>query len=127
MPQEGDMAKPKAPADLGKSGSALWSDVVGKYDLRADELRTLEDACRLSDMIDALSAAWAEDGKPMMTAGSMGQLVIHPLIDKLADHRMKRSALLSKLKLPDESGQGESNQQRSAAQSRWAAAHGAGA
>ena len=122
------MAVKKAPDGLGSQGSALWKAVTGKYELRADELVTLEDACRLSDMIAALSDAWAEDGKPMTTKGSMGQLVIHPLIDKLADHRMKRSTLLAKLKLPDDqSGAGESNQHRAAAQSKWSAAHGTGA
>ena len=121
------MAVTKAPDGLKAQGSALWKAVTGKYELRADELVTLEDACRLSDMIAALSDAWAEDGQPMTTKGSMGQLVIHPLIDKLADHRMKRTALLSKLKLPDEAGGEKPNQQRSAAQSRWATAHGTGA
>ncbi len=124
------MAPEKSPVGLGSDGATLWGAVADKYQLRPDELTTLEDACRLTDMIAALDAAWAEDGKPMTTRGSMGQLVIHPLIDKLADHRMKRSALLAKLKLPDEpagDGAGQTNQNRSAAQSRWSSAHGSGA
>ena len=122
------MAAKRAPVGLGPSGTALWKSVVTKYDLRADELVTLEDACRITDMIAALSSAWAEDGQPMTTKGSMGQLVIHPLIDKLADHRMKRATLLGRLRLPDDtSGAGQTNQQRSAAQTRWSSAHGAGA
>lgn len=123
-------SKITAPSHLGAAGTTLWNGVASKYTLRPDELARLEDACRLTDMIEALSAAWAEDGKPMTTKGSMGQLVIHPLIDKLADHRMKRAALLAGLKLPDDpsvEGGARTNQQREAAQSRWAAAHGAGA
>jgi hypothetical protein len=111
-------------------GAAFWAGVVGIYELRPDELATLEDVCRLSDMIAALDSAWAEDGRPLTTRGSMGQLVTHPMISEIRTHRMARNSLLRQLKLPDtgqESGVGEANQHRSAAQSRWASAHGKGA
>jgi DNA polymerase III psi subunit len=113
-----------APESLASAGAALWSQVVESYDLRADELATLEDACSITDMIAALSASWAELGKPLTTKGSMGQEVIHPLIGEIRTQRMARNALWRQLKLPDEVGGERPNQQRSAAQSRWAAAHG---
>lgn len=119
-----------APEGMSTPGAALWDSIAGNYVLRADELATLEDACSLTDMIAALSAAWAEDGKPLTTKGSMGQQVTHPMISEIRTHRMARAALLRSLKLPDapaEGGAGETNQNRSAAQSRWAQAHGAGA
>ena len=112
------------PAGMAASGVALWVGVVGKYDLRPDELVTLEDACRLSDMIEALDVAWAEDGRPLTTKGSMGQLVTHPLISEIRTHRMARNALWRQLKLPALSGVAVPNPQRAAAQSRWAAEHG---
>jgi hypothetical protein len=123
------MAKIKPPESLASEGQRVWKAVTSKYDLRADELVTLEDACAASDMIAALSDAWAEDGKPPTTKGSMGQQVIHPLIGEIRTQRAARNALFRQLKLPDDaaSGSGESNQQRAAAQSRWAAAHGSGA
>jgi hypothetical protein len=121
------MSKPKAPEFLAKAGAALWSDVVGKYDLRTDELRTLEDACATTDMIAALSASWEELGRPLTTKGSMGQEVIHPLIGEIRTQRAARNALWRQLKLPDDAPGAKGNQQREAAQSRWAAAHGAGA
>lgn len=114
----------KPPAVLGKAGQGLWKSVVSKYDLRPDELRTLEDACAATDMIAELSDAWAEDGRPMTTRGSMGQQVIHPLIGEIRTQRASRQAFLRQLKLPDlETGE-RPNQQRAAAQSRWAATHG---
>jgi len=120
--------KPAAPDGLGDGGRAMWGGIVKLYDLRPDELSTLEDACRITDMIDALDSAWAEDGRPMTAKGSMGQLIIHPLIGEIRTQRMARNALWRQLKLPDAGdGVGEANQHRSAAQSKWAAAHGKGA
>lgn len=123
------MAAKKAPESLAAEGQRVWRAITGKYVLRADELVTLEDACAASDMIAALSAAWAEDGKPLTTKGSMGQQVIHPLIGEIRTQRAARNALFRQLKLPDDAADagGESNQQRAAAQTRWAQAHGSGA
>jgi hypothetical protein len=121
------MSAAQAPADLGIAGQALWDSIAGAYTLRPDEVATLEDACRVTDMIAFLADEWIERGKPTMTKGSMGQDIIHPLVDKMADHRMKRATLLGRLKLPDDANAAAPNQQRSAAQSRWAAAHGSGA
>lgn len=108
------------PVPAGVVGEALWIDVVSKYDLRPDELVTLEDVCRLSDMIAALDAAWVEQGRPLTTKGSMGQLVTHPAISEIKGHRMARNSLWKQLKLPDENGV-KPNQQRDAANSRWSA------
>lgn len=126
------MAKPKAPETLGAEGKRVWGLVVAKYDLRPDELLTLEDACAASDMIAELSRAWGDEGKPLTTKGSMGQQVIHPLIGEIRTQRAARNALWRQLHLPDEpGGEGEAstepNQHRAAAQSKWAAAHGKGA
>lgn len=120
------MSKPKAPVTLTVAGKALWSDVVAKYDLRPDELRTLEDACAASDMLAELMEAWNDLGRPYISRGSMGQEVEHPLIGSIDKQRKTRQTFIRQLKLPDESGGGKSNQQRGAAQSRWAQ-HGEGA
>ena len=123
----GSKRKYPAPDALGADGRKLWKAVTGTYDLRADELATLEDACELTDMIAMLGQSWADEGKPLTTKGSMGQLVTHPMISEIRTHRMARNALWRQLKLPDApSGAGTvaPNQQRQAAQSRWAAAHG---
>jgi hypothetical protein len=116
-------AKQQPPSHLADSGQALWADIVGKYDLRPDELRTLEDACAATDLLDDLSKAWREAGRPFMSKGSMGQEVEHPLIGSMDKQRKARQTFLSKLKLPDEPGEGgekpRSTAARAAAQSRW--------
>jgi hypothetical protein len=40
------MTKPRTPPGLSQKAARFWRDVVTNYQLRADELRILEDACR---------------------------------------------------------------------------------
>lgn len=124
----GEKMKVPAPVTLGAEGRILWESVTGTYDLRADELRTLEDACAASDMLSEFTRAWSDMGRPYMSKGSMGQEVEHPLIGSIDKQRKARQAFLRQLKLPDaEDGAAVPNQHRSAAQSRWSSAHGSGA
>lgn len=116
-----------APSTLSPVGKKLWASVADKYSLRPDELATLEDACLMTQMIAELDSAWAEDGRPMTTAGSMGQKVIHPLIGEIRAQRMARNALWRQLKLPDEVAGEPTNQQRDAANQKWATGKGRGA
>ena len=46
------------PRGLGAEGVKLWKSIASEYDLRADELRVLEDACRLADVIAQLRQPW---------------------------------------------------------------------
>jgi hypothetical protein len=120
MPQEGAMSKPKPPASLKTAGQLLWSAVVAKYDLRADELAVLEGACRAKDMVAGLESAWVEAGSPLYTKGSMGQLVEHPAPKSIRSWQSALDAALARLKLPDEvSGAVTTNPARAAAASRW--------
>lgn len=107
------------PDTLGDAGSAVWSSIASKYELRPDELVTLEDACAISDEIAELRAAWVEEGKPRTTKGSMGQLVEHPHPKRIADLRMKRNALWRQMKLPDLEAGAPVNQGREAAAASW--------
>src|SRR5690242_19087650 len=113
--------KPAPPAGLADPGKSVWENIVKHYEFRPDELVTLEDACRITDMIAALDVAWAEDGRPMTSKGSTGQLVIHPLIGEIRTQRMARNALWRQLKLPDVGADPAAapNQHRGAANSRW--------
>lgn len=114
-----------APSGLGPGGRALWKRISAAYDMREDELATLQDACQITDMVQSLEKAWKDEGRPKTARGSTGQLIIHPLIGEIRAQRMARNALFRQLKLPDDSSDGaESNQHRAAAQSKWAAAHG---
>lgn len=117
--------KPAAPRDLGRAGKKLWRDIVtsGKYELRPDECRILEDACREADLIDEMETARRE--LPYMVKGSQGQDVINPIISELRQHRATLTSMLAKLKLPDanEDQPGaespRSTAARTAANARW--------
>jgi hypothetical protein len=103
------------------AGAELWDSIAPRYDLRPDELRILADACYLADAIEVLRAAFAADGRAMVP-GSMGQLVMNPLLNEQKAHRTAIAGLLVKLKLPDD-GAGESGDvstpARKAAAARW--------
>ena len=113
--------KVPTPAKLGKAGAKVWRQVTEQYDLRSDELRVLEDACREMDLIDRLERE-LEDADTIVH-GSQGQPVINPLISEQRQHRATLAALLRQLKLPDENGMSEeetrSTQARAAANARW--------
>jgi hypothetical protein len=102
--------------------------VAGAYKLRVDELSVLEQACFEADLIADLRVNLV--GADRLVKGSQGQLVIHPIISELRQHRATLAALLRQLKLPDldgdapmspeaEAGQ-RSSQARAAATTRWA-------
>ena len=117
----------QAPRGLGTGGKHLWHAIAKKYDLRPDELRTLEDSCREADLIDEMTREQA--GKDKTVKGSMGQIVAAPLIAELRQHRATLNTMLRSLKLPEvdagalaaeaERRAGESERKRAAAQARW--------
>lgn len=112
---------PRQPAGLGDAGRELWRSIVPAYQLRADELRVLADACRVADACAELEDA--KVGQPLVTRGSMGQEVISPYVMELRQQRAQLAALLRQLRLPDEpSGvrsSATSDQARKAAAARW--------
>lgn len=112
------MATKAAPRALGASGRALWASIAPKYRLRPDELARLESACKVADVLGRLEQAWAEAGHPMVSKGSMGQEVIHPLIGEIRTQRGALDRMLAGLKLPDEAAGESVNQQREAGQAR---------
>lgn len=111
------------PQRLGPNGRKLWIEVVAKYELRQDELETLKAACGEADLIEKMNAALEDE--PLLVKGSMGQLVTHPLVQELRQHRITMASLLRGLKLPDDQPSGTGiNHQRAGGQARWAQAHG---
>ena len=92
------MASPRAPSGLGRPGRALWRSIAGPYELKPDELRMLEDACRTADLVARLEDAAAQDGP--IAAGSMGQPVINPALPELRQQRALLARLLADLALP---------------------------
>lgn len=116
----------QAPRVLEAAGKRFWREVTSKYELRADELRTLESACRSLDMVAAVTDEWDRLGRPYMTTGSMGQDVEHPMIGTMDKAQKAFELYVKRLALPDEpEGAGvKPNQARAAANTKWAAAHG---
>lgn len=115
--------KPTPPAGLKPGGRKLWNDIVGKWELRPDELRVLREAGRTTDLIDAMELALSKDS--LMIPGSMGQRVVNPLVTELRQYRSALAALLRQLQLPDaDADKGEQESRSSAARalvnSRWA-------
>lgn len=111
-----------APRSLKAAGRKLWKATVEAYELRQDEQEVLRSACAEADLIVRMEDELAD--ADLTVKGSMGQLVPHPLVTELRQHRATQAALLRGLKLPDDASAGVANQQREAAQSRWAASHG---
>lgn len=109
------------PKSLKAEGRKLWRETVGVYELRQDELDVLRAACGEADLIARMEVEL--EGEPLTVKGSQGQLVAHPLVQELRQHRATMSALLRGLKLPDEGG-ASVNHQRTGGQSRWAQSRG---
>lgn len=117
------MAKIEAPRGLAEAGFAFWGEVTGKYELRVDELSTLEDACREVDIIQQLEVYRLADDFQMFVRGSQGQQVINPVMSELRQHVSVKKSLLAQLKLPDENSTDQggelSAKNRAAANARW--------
>lgn len=109
----------KPPTRLGTKARRMWNDITTAYELRADELRVLEDACREIDLIERMEAE--QRGLPLVVKGSQGQDVAAPLVQELRQHRATLARLLLQLKLPDEGGEAaRSSAARELAMARWA-------
>lgn len=112
------MPKTNTPADFGPSGARMWQEISSRWQLRPDELRILEDACRQADLIDRIQTAQLD--APLTVRGSQGQEVAHPLVSELRMHRATLASLTAKLALPDENGaEARSTAARKAAAARW--------
>lgn len=111
-----------APKGLKIDGRRFWKAVVKEYKLRPDEQIVLQSACKTIDQITELESAMV--GQPLVTKGSMGQEREHPLLSEVRQQRALLARAVAQLKLPDPTSGAKVNQQREAAQSRWAAAHG---
>lgn len=98
MPEQPTPA-PRAPAGLDRRGKALWRSVVDVYELRADELATLEEAARTLDTCARLDAELATAN--LMIPGSTGQMRPNPLLAELRGHRQVLAQLLRLLNLAD--------------------------
>jgi hypothetical protein len=117
-------AKPKPPPGLATEGRALWSSVTAdaatqQLELDAREQRWLLDACRIADQIAAMTAAL--EGEPMTVLGSQRQLVAHPLLAEIRQHRATLAMTLARLKLDPPEGAAATGHKYTSATARDAA------
>ena len=94
------MTRPRAPEGLEQAGKRLWRAVTGELELAAHEQELLRQACATADLIAAASAVLA--GGDMVSEGSMGQPVGHPMIAVVADQRRLLAMLLRAVTAPDD-------------------------
>lgn len=120
-PLSGDRVVPAPPEHLSPQAITLWRSIVNVYDLRPDELRVLEDACREAQLIDRIDDELRM--APLVVRGSMGQPTASPLLTEIRQHRSTLAGLLKRLNLPDEVGSDSpaerSVKARAAANARW--------
>lgn len=109
------------PTGLQAKGRKLWDDILADFDLRPEELRILEDACREADLIDRIEKEIQTS--PLTAKGSQGQPVAAPLVTEIRQHRTTLARLLGQLKLTSEgsavAGMTTSEKARHAANARW--------
>lgn len=115
---------PRAPAGLGRAGRHLWRQATMEYDFSAGELSLLEEACLEKDLLAQLRRTM--DASDVVTEGSQGQEVAHPLLTELRLHRTAFIRLVSSLNLPADDGpaardlaRARSVSARKAAIARW--------
>jgi hypothetical protein len=114
------MAATRAPSGLGKSGRALWRDIMAEFGLAPHERAVLLQCCRTADRLDAIEAELS--GTALTVEGSTGQPKAHPL---LAEWRMQARVLESlsrALSIPldgEDVGRRRSPSAREAAVQRW--------
>ncbi|PPF82617.1 hypothetical protein C5E07_13045 [Pseudoclavibacter sp. RFBJ3] len=110
------------PDGLRTDGTASWTDIVGTYTFRADELRIVEATARTLDDLAILEAA-AVDAKPIVD-GHAGQPRPNPVFGEIRATRLLLSKLVTQLGLPDEVEtikKARSGQARRAARVPWGA------
>lgn len=105
--------KPTLPKSLGAKSRKFWRSVTGEFELRADELVLLENACREMDLIDRLNEAL--EYADIHVEGSQGQPVINPLFGEIRQHRLALKQLLGQLDLPEGDTDGAAAAGRSSA------------
>lgn len=91
--------RPYAPRGaLKTSGTRLWRDVVGRYELDPVELTLLFQLCRTVDELDAVNAAIKKSGP--VVDGSTGQMRANPLYHEFRELTKITDQLSRSLALP---------------------------
>lgn len=105
------------PVGLGEQGHALWVAIMEEFELRVDEVRVLEQACRTLDLIERMAGELEND--PLIVDGPQNKPVANPIAAELRQNRALFPRLMAALHLPDAEGLDRSEVMRSLANRRW--------
>jgi hypothetical protein len=108
------------PQPLGPRGAALWNEVTTDYDIDGEGVSFLMAACLTADELHRLEGALAQSD--VVTKGSAGQPVAHPLLEAVRKHRELLVSLMARLNLSagsDWDNLTASERSRKAALARW--------
>ncbi|MFJ3635228.1 hypothetical protein [Streptomyces sp. NPDC090112] len=94
------MGAPNVPEGLAEAGRTLWQQITTDYELGADELALLGQACRTLDELEAIGTSLAAG--PVVVHGSTGQPKASALFAEARAHRLVLAKLLDQLALPAE-------------------------
>lgn len=120
MTTEAVYKPPRAAPGLQAAGRKLWKAVVNSFELRPDELVTLEAACHMADELADMQAALV--GASVLVTGSAGQETVNGLFRETRSHRLALGRLLAQLGLAEadsDAGLKRSNAGRRLARQRW--------
>lgn len=88
---------PAVPKGSGPSGSLLWRDILGKYELEQHELALLREAVRTVDQLDELHTIASREG--LIVDGPHGSKP-HPALVEARQLRIALARVLAALRLP---------------------------
>ncbi|MCX2712048.1 terminase [Mycolicibacterium sp. J2] len=88
---------PPVPEGTGDSGSRLWRDILGKYELEEHELALLREAVRTVDQLDKLHDITEAEG--LTVDGPHGSKA-HPALTEARQLRIALARVLAALRLP---------------------------
>lgn len=89
----------------------------------ASDAATLDSCCALLDEIERMEQALERDG--YFVTGSADQLIAHPALNSLRQHRQTFERLLARLKEDPDKKESPSQKKARAARTRWAQERGA--
>lgn len=89
---------PDPPNGTGPSGQALWTDVLGKYELEEHEQALLREAVRSVDQLDTLHAIVEREG--LIIDGPNNAPRTHPAAVEARQLRIALARIIAALRLP---------------------------
>jgi hypothetical protein len=95
------MKKLPYPPDLGDRGKRLWDYITATYELSVMELEQVAEIASMADDLASLRAALRAQGADLLITGSVGQIVVSPLVKESREHRLVFDKLITSLKMPD--------------------------